>query len=332
MADPNFGAMTPEKQAAIALLKDRGVPMTTQNLASALTVVYRGLNTNDTRPSDIPFELEAPAPKRSAGGARQPQAKKPQVDPASVKPSEQPTDPLAGNGGSGDGDGMLPWLIGILGTIGGGNVLAGKMMRGMQREQGAKAGGNIGSEVGSRVASPQPNESVPRLTDQSTRVVGNGNPQITDQRGDNPLLEFDSRPRPQARSYPAPQAPADPSRVGAPQAMSMFSDAYNPEGADKLSRSLMMAAESGGLGSGHVDALRSLANLVGAGPQEGVLDLSREAIGALQDLPYVRQQQIMNLMRDNPILSPEFNSYLQPRINKSGEVLKGVLKRGAGRG
>lgn len=49
MAD-DIGVMTPEKQAAIALLQSRGAPLTGENLARALTIVYRGANSNDLRP------------------------------------------------------------------------------------------------------------------------------------------------------------------------------------------------------------------------------------------------------------------------------------------
>lgn len=303
MTDKDIGVMTPDKQAAMALLKDRKVPMTTDNLSRALTIIARGNNSNDTRPSDIDqFNLDAPAaPIKRQGNAPTGQTKRPQVDPASIQPSEQPTDPLAGaKTGGGVGD-LLPWLIPLLGIArqGVGGIQSANPTVNPGAGAGASVGGGIGGEQG-----------VPRLPAPQGKLPG---PQVT--------------PSPMSGEMDLTGQGSAPPQLGAPRPMSMFSDKYSPEAGDELSRKLMLAAESGGLGSGHVDALKALSNIMGTGPNDAALDESRAAIAALQDLPYVRQQQMMGMMRGNPILSEDFNAYLQPKIKKPGDALKPALKR-----
>lgn len=309
MTDKDIGAMTPEKQAALAMLKERGAPMTTDNLSRALTVIYRGNNTNDTRPNDD-FNLEPPAqPSRSTGTKPQAQARSPKIDPSTIKPSEQPTDPLAGQGSAKGGliGDLLPWLVPIIGA----GVAGYQGLNRINKPPLPQGNGIVPSDV------PKPSGGMSSGTD--TRIGPDGIPEmdLTGQGSNNPS--------------PDPGYKRGPTVSGAlpsPQAMSMFSDKYTPEAGDALSRQLMLAAESGGLGPQHVDALKALSNIVATGPNEAALDESRAAINALQSLPYVRQQQMMGILRGNDMFSPDFNAYLQPRINKPGDALKGVLKRG----
>lgn len=136
-----LGEMTPEKTAALALLRDRGAPLTGENMARALTVVYRGRNTNDLRPVGE-FDMDAaPAQqKRSngsgAGGPTNGGAKAPPS--SSIPPSANPDSaPVMATGtplpeGASVratvpmSDEEFPWWLPMLGVLGaGGGMRAG---------------------------------------------------------------------------------------------------------------------------------------------------------------------------------------------------------------
>lgn len=331
MSDSDIGVITPDKQAALALIKDRGAPMTTDNLARALTIVARGKNSNDLRPSGIEeFNLEAPTqPRVSQGSGRVPQGKPsaPARGASGAAPNTEPpsgtipsANPSTSGGGVGD---ILPWLLPILGLT-------------STKQPGANPGSAVGNMFGGGGNVPQVTGTSPTpqarnipITDQTTRVVDVNMPKGLPAPDAQPQVGFDSTPRPQARTQPIadPGATPPPAAVGGPQPMSMFSDAYTPEAGDELARSLMLAAESRGLAPEHIQALKALANIVTGGPSDSALDESRPAIEALQSMPYTRQQQVMGKMKGNPILSQDFNAYLNPRINRAGDALKSTLRR-----